>query len=113
VVPIKLEHIAWYFGSKGVIPLSMIGKDSSMIMRYWFSTFDLLNLRPLRSERDGRSGVRGTTPDKGPIVKPSEHQTCSSHNRGLTGVVRLMTTVTNYTTSLPCRSARSGFWGDG
>lgn len=40
-VPLELQHIAWYFGSKGVIPLnSMTIKDDSLLTDDWFSTFD-------------------------------------------------------------------------
>ena len=42
-VPIDLEQLAWYFGSKGVVPLnSMTIKDNSLLTEDWFSTFDRL-----------------------------------------------------------------------
>jgi hypothetical protein len=40
-VPLELQHITWYFGSKGVIPLNSITiKDDSLLTDDWFSTFD-------------------------------------------------------------------------
>lgn len=41
VVPMELEHIAWYFGSKGVVPVnSMTIRDHPVLADDWFSTFD-------------------------------------------------------------------------
>ena len=41
VVPMELEHLAWYFGSKGVVPAnSMTIKDHPILSDDWFSTFD-------------------------------------------------------------------------
>jgi hypothetical protein len=40
-VPIRLQHVAWYFGSKGVIPLnSLIVKDDPAVKDDWFPTLD-------------------------------------------------------------------------
>jgi hypothetical protein len=40
-VPLQLQHVAWYHGSKGVIPLnSMTIRDASIITDDWFPTFD-------------------------------------------------------------------------
>lgn len=52
VVPIELRHIAWYFGSKGVVPVnSMTIKDHPLLTDEWFSTFD----------RFGPNGMDATT----------------------------------------------------
>jgi hypothetical protein len=41
VVPMELEHVAWYFGSKGVVPVnSMSFKYHPLLTDNWFSTFD-------------------------------------------------------------------------
>jgi hypothetical protein len=40
-VPIQLQHVAWYFGSEGVIPInSLIVNDDRIITDDWFPTFD-------------------------------------------------------------------------
>ena len=40
-VPLQLEHVAWYFGSKGVIPLnSMTIKYDPILTDDWFPAFD-------------------------------------------------------------------------
>jgi hypothetical protein len=40
-VPLQLEHVAWYSGSKGMIPLnSMTIKDDSTLTDDWFPAFD-------------------------------------------------------------------------
>jgi hypothetical protein len=39
--PLKLQHITWYFGNKGVVPLnSMTIKDDPVLTDDWFPTFD-------------------------------------------------------------------------
>jgi hypothetical protein len=41
IVPMELQHIAWYFGSKGVVPVnSMTIKDHPLLTDDWFTTFD-------------------------------------------------------------------------
>jgi hypothetical protein len=41
IVTLQLEHVVWYFSSKGVIPLnSMTIKDDPVLTEDWFSTFD-------------------------------------------------------------------------
>ena len=41
VAPIELRHIAWYFESKGVVPVhSMTIKDHPLLTYEWFSTID-------------------------------------------------------------------------
>lgn len=41
VVPMELEHKAWYFGSKDMIPVnSMTVKNHSVLTDDWFSAFD-------------------------------------------------------------------------
>jgi hypothetical protein len=40
-VPLQLAHLAWYFGSKGVVPLNtMTIKDHPLLTDDWLSTFD-------------------------------------------------------------------------
>jgi hypothetical protein len=44
-VPLQLERVGWYFGSKGVIPLnSMTIKDDSTLTDDWFPAFDRFGL---------------------------------------------------------------------
>jgi hypothetical protein len=40
-VPLELQHVTWYHGSKGIVPLnSMTVKDDEVLTDDWFSTFD-------------------------------------------------------------------------
>jgi hypothetical protein len=66
-VNLKLEHAAWYYGSKGVIPLnSLLIKDSPVLTDDWFPAFD-------RFGPNGTHSVRwGQLPNSLPAMKPRE-----------------------------------------
>jgi hypothetical protein len=50
-----LEHVAWYFGSKGIIPLNgMTVKDAPAIAEQWFGAFDRFGPRGTDAEAWGQ-----------------------------------------------------------
>jgi hypothetical protein len=55
VVNTRLEHVAWYFGSKGIIPLNgMTVKDAPAIAEQWFGAFDRFGPRGTDAEAWGQ-----------------------------------------------------------